>query len=272
MKSIFLLPALLTAALVTSGCGSLSLGDKVQLNLDPETQMAQLSIEMSDGLQINMLDGSYPIADGRGRLIFTPASRTENARIGVEVDLAALAAGQLANIGTTSTLPNGSPLPVAINAPLLMIPVIKNNNFDVNALLSISPELQIGAAVGIAQMSSSYIPNGIAVCQNFRNAENVAFAAICLYGPSTGKSGGVFVGANLGDVFDMNEAAPMVASSNSRALMVASAPQRLVLNSFNPVSISSTTWSEQMYDPSKKLVGSNGQKVLRNAQRILKIK
>lgn len=267
---MLLLPALLTAAVVTSGCGNLSLGDKVQLNLDAERQVAQLSVEMSDGLQINLLNGAFPIAGGKGQLIFTPATRTTNARIGVEVNLAALAAGQMADVGSISTLPNGSPLPVAINAPLLTVPVIQNRNFDVNAVFSITPELQIGAAVGITQMSNQYIPDGIAVCQNFRNEQNFAFAAVCLYGPSTGKSGGVFVAANLGDVFNSFELEPeMLASTSSRALMVA-APQASVMKAFNPISMSSKNWSSEMYDPRNKLSGSSGQKALRNAQRILK--
>lgn len=270
MKSIVLVPGLLAAALLTTGCGDLSIGDKVQVNLDVERQTAQLTVEMSDGLQINMLNGSYPIADGKGQLIFVPATKTQNARIGVEVNLTALAAGQLAGIGTVSTLPNGSPLPVAMTAPLLSIPAVHNNNFAVDALLAVTPELQIGATVGIAQMNTKYIPGGISVCQNFRNDQNVAFAAICLYGPGENKSGGVFVGANFGDVF--NFSAPEIEDSNSMMLFAATAPQARMASSFSPISMSSTKYSMHKFDPKKDLDGSRGQKTLRNVQKILSVR
>ncbi len=247
----------------------MALGDKVQLNLDVEQQTAQLSIEMSDGLQINMLNGSYPIGNGMGQLVFTPATQTENARIGVEVSLQALVAGQLGNIGTVATLPNGSPLPVAIQAPLLSIPVYKANGFDVDALLSITPELQIATTVGIPQMNSQYVPAGLAVCQNFRNEQNLAFAAICLYGPGSGKNGGIFVGANLGDVFDFATPAPQ--PNMAMAMSFASAPEASFLRAMQSVSISSSDWSEELHNP-RKVSNRNLLTAKRNVAKILAAK
>lgn len=269
MKSFVLGPALLVSALLVTGCGSLTLGDKFQVQVDPATQTARLTVEMSDGLQINMLNGEFPIANGQGKLIFVPATREENARIGVEVNLVALAGGQFTNIGAVSTLPNGAPLPVAITPPLLSIPVIKNNNFDVDALLSITPEVQIGAAVGISQINSRYVPGGISVCQNFRNEQGLAFAAICLYGPNGNESGGIFVGANLGDILNLDQQQPMAMTAARSAFAMSAETESFSRLSLNPVDMTSSNWAHSIHDPSK-VLNRTWQKAERNVRRILR--
>lgn len=261
---MIILPALALAAVLTTGCGDLSIGDRVQLNVDLQTQMAELSVEMSDGLQINMANGSFPIANGAGELVFVPATQTANARIAVRANLAVLAAGQLGNIGAISTLPNGAPLPVALTPPLLKVPVLQNANFKANALFSIQPDVQIGASIGIAQMNSRYVPEGIAICQNFRNEQNFAFAAVCLYGPAQNEWGGIFVGANLGDLFHQNQ---QPAPSSSQMLLARAAPMSSLATSS---SWSSDDYSFATHDPKNSLSGSRGVKTLRNVQKIFR--
>jgi hypothetical protein len=277
MKSFVLGPAVLASALIFTGCGSLTLGDKVQVQVDTETQNARLTIEMSDGLQVNLLNGEYPLPDGKGKLIFVPATKTENARIGVEVSLAALAGGNL-GLGAITTLPNGAPMPVAMTPPLLSVPVIKNGNYDVDALFSVTPEVQIGAAIGIKQLSNKYIPGGVSLCQNFRNEEGMAFAAVCLYGPSDTKTGGIFVGANFGDLLNLDEGTdpvdgdsnpdPVPAPMASRMMFTAKAIPQLNLS---PMSLVSSDWGHTIHDPSKSL-SKNWQKAEKNVRAVLKAK
>ncbi len=276
MKSFVLGPAVLASALIFTGCGSLTLGDKVQVQVDPVTQNARLTVEMSDGLQVNLLNGEYPLPDGKGKLIFVPATKTSNARIGVEVSLASLAGGNM-GIGSITTLPNGAPMPVAMTPPLLSVPVIKNGNYDVDALFSVTPEVQIGAAIGIKQLSNKYIPGGVSLCQNFRNEEGLAFAAVCLYGPSDAKSGGIFVGANFGDLLNLDEGTdpvdgtepdPVPAPMAARSLFSVKSMPQLNLNS---MSVISSDWGHTIHDPSKSL-SKNWQKAEKNVRAILKAK
>lgn len=276
MKSFVLGPAVLASALIFTGCGSLTLGDKVQVQVDPVTQNARLTVEMSDGLQVNLLNGEYPLPEGKGKLIFVPATKTSNARIGVEVSLASLAGGNM-GLGSITTLPNGAPMPVAMTPPLLSVPVIKNGNYDVDALFSVTPEVQIGAAIGIKQLSNKYIPGGVSLCQNFRNEEGMAFAAVCLYGPSDAKSGGIFVGANFGDLLNLDEGTdpvdgtepdPVPAPMAARSLFSVKAMPQLNLNSMSMVS---SDWGHTIHDPSKSL-SKNWQKAEKNVRAILKAK
>jgi len=266
MKSVILLPILALTAFMASGCGDLSIGDQVQLNVDLQTQTAELSVEMSDGLQINMLNGAFPLPDGAGELVFVPATQQANARIAVRANLAVLAGDYLGNINAISSLPNGSPLPVAVTPPLLSVPVLQNQNFKVAANFSITPEVQIGATIGIAQLNSRYVPEGIAICQNFRNEQNLAFAAVCLYGPGQNEYGGIFVGANLGDLFHQ-EQSPALAS----AMLMSSAPMSRLSSSASWAS-SSDDYSFQTHDPKRDLTGSRGLKALRNVQKILRVR
>jgi len=277
MKSFVLGPALLVSGLVFTGCGSLSLGDQVQIQVDPQTQNARLTVEMSDGLQVNLLNGEYPLPEGKGKLIFVPATKTANARIGVEVNLAALAGGNL-GIGAITTLPNGAPLPVAMTPPLLSVPVIKNGNFDVDALFSVTPEVQIGAAVGIKQLSNKYIPGGVSICQNFRNEEGLAFAAVCLYGPSENKTGGIFVGANFGDLLNIDQPAdpvdgetPVSPAPLMARSMFSVASKSMPKLSLDPVDMISSDWGHSMHDPSKSLT-KNWQKTEKNVRTVLRAK
>jgi hypothetical protein len=276
MKSFVLGPAVLASALIFTGCGSLTLGDKVQVQVDPVTQNARLTVEMSDGLQVNLLNGEYPLPDGKGKLIFVPATKTANARIGVEVSLASLAGGNM-GIGSITTLPNGAPMPVAMTPPLLSVPVIKNGNYDVDALFSVTPEVQIGAAIGIKQLSNKYIPGGVSLCQNFRNEEGLAFAAVCLYGPSDTKTGGIFVGANFGDLLNLDEGTdpvdgtepdPVPAPMAARSMFSVKVMPQLNLNS---MSVVSSDWGHTIHDPSKSL-SKNWQKAEKNVRAVLKAK
>jgi hypothetical protein len=140
-------------------------------------------------------------------------------------------------------------------------------------LASIIPELQIGALIGIAQFKTQYFPQGIAICQNFRNEEGMAFAAVCLYGPGAKDPGGIFVGANFGSVIEMfeQEQQLMALSRGHMALSVADQVKPSVSAEVtHAVSASSNDWREERYDPKRKLSGRNGLKALRNAKRILR--
>jgi hypothetical protein len=268
--SVFLMPALFL-----TGCGDLKIGDKVQLRLDPATQTANLEVEMSDGLQVS-LNGDFPIADGKGRLYFVDATKTTNAKIGVEVNLAVLAGSTVIHdIGTISTLPNGAALPVAMTPPLMTIPVVHNANYNLDAAFTLTPDVQIAALIGIKQFSAKYVPAGVAVCQNFRNADNLAFAAVCLYGASAdGKSGGIFVGADMGPVLDLNGIIPSNPQRNSVSLMASSAPFTLDSRSLNfqARSTTSTKFDSSIVDPRRDLQGNKGIKAWNNVQKVLSVR
>ncbi|MBN8555545.1 MAG: hypothetical protein J0L93_08885 [Deltaproteobacteria bacterium] len=266
MKSTFkVLGAVFMPAVLLTGCGSLQLGDNVQLKLNPETQTANLEVEMSDGLQVSMT-GDYPIANGKGRLYFVDATKTTNARIGVEVNLAAVAGSTMTDMGAITTLPNGSPLPVAMTPPLLTIPVLKNANFSLDAAFALSPDLQIASLIGIQQFSAKYVPAGIALCQNFRDSNNVAFAAVCIFGASaSGKTGGIFVGANFGEVLNMDNL--LASKSSSAKLFASSAPFTIQAKA-----ISSSNFTSTMVDPKNLLKGSAVSKTISNVQKVLSVR
>lgn len=222
MKSLLALSALVVAPAMLVGCGSFQLGKDVSLTLDTDKQIAKVEIAMGDGLEVS-LNGDFPVAGGKGRIYFVPATKTSTARIGFEANLLALAGSTMTDVGSISTLPSGANLPVAMTPPLLSVQVIKNQNFDVSAVFAVTPELQLGTVVGISQMNSKYIPTGgIAICQDFRNDAKVAFAAVCIYGPNGSRSGGIFVGANFGDV--LHDVINNSSSVSTMALSAASAP------------------------------------------------
>lgn len=271
------------AALTLTACGDDSLGDRVNISLDPLEQTAALEVEMSDGLQVN-LNGEFDIADGYGTLRFEPATRVDNAKIVVEFDVAQAINDQLDGYALVTELPNNSPLPVAMTPPLIGIPVLDNGDISVKAAASILPELQVGALIGISQFQTRYFPQGVSICQNFRNEEGYAFAAVCLYGPGSNESGGIFVGGNFGQVLDMDLFQPGMGealastdlgqSRSSLALVSAASQVQPVAMSRAAVMQSSSeeswAWTEERYDPRRKLRGRKGLKALRNAKRILR--
>lgn len=282
----------LTGALVLVGCGGDQLGDRVKLKLDAEKASAEF--ELSDGLELS-LAGEFPILEGKGAVVLTPATREANAKVSLEIDLATILDEELGGLDVVTELPNGAPMPVAILPPLIKVPVVKQGSIAVDAAFSLMPELQVGALIHIDQFKTKYFPVGVAICQNFRNEDGVAFAAVCLFGPSAdGKPGGVFVGATFGNVLeilDPNEKADMpmansVHPNSFTALRASSliAPDselacmamdicpepRIVVKQDRDVV--SDEWSEERHDPKKSLKGSNGIKALNNAKKILKIR
>ncbi len=268
--SMFVVPA----ALLT-GCGSASIGKSVQVKLDPEQKTANLELEMSDGMEVS-LAGNFPLANGLGELYFTQATRDSNAKIGLRVQVSKLVEDK---VNVVSTLPSGAPFPAAILPPLFKAKVMKNDNFDLNAVFSLSPELQIGALVGMKVLSSNYVVTGVAICQNFRNTENKAFAAACLYGPnpSKGEFGGLFIGGTFGEVIKSSLLAKGTAktSTASRVMKMSVASDIYEANSdmeLPAMDISSNTSDEHVYDPAKKLAGSNGVKMYRNIEKIFRVR
>ncbi|PIR21768.1 MAG: hypothetical protein COV44_11455 [Deltaproteobacteria bacterium CG11_big_fil_rev_8_21_14_0_20_45_16] len=272
-----ILSSVTLAAFALTGCGGGSLGDKVGISLDPLTQVASLSVEMSDGLEVN-LDGSFEIAEGYGSLHFQPATKTENAKIVIDLNLQAVLAGQLGQYGLVTTMPNGAPLPVAMTPPLIKIPVLQSGGITLDALAAITPELQLGAFVGISQFKSQYIPMGVSVCQNFRNEENYAFAAICIYGPSGNLPGGIFLGGNFGEVLDLDgiiQSSPemLALQSSPTALMAVSMQSQLMASQAvsTEVAQDSKVWTKEQYDPQSRLSNRRTElKVARNVAKILR--
>jgi hypothetical protein len=277
MKTVLMNIALVGGlAWMLTGCGDTSVGDRVGMSINPDDQTASFDIELSDGLEI-AVSGEFPIADGAGSLSFVPATREQNAKIRVKVYLAALVGDELDNISAVDSLPNGSPLPVAVLAPLLSIPVIEEGSVTADALFSVTPELQLGAMVGIEAFNSNNVPNGISICQNFRNDEKVAFAAICLYGPSGTERGGIFVGGTFGDVLggvidsDDGEGNILLASTALTTVNMNDDSDEVNLN-LSAMNISSMMWSEQRHDPRRRLRGRRGSRAMKNVRRILSIR
>lgn len=273
MKSLLKLGSLLVApAILMSACGDTQLGQRLSLKLDAEKQTANLEVEMSQGLEL-ALSGSFGFPKEYGSLYFVPASKTTNAKIGVAVNVAKIVADQAhIDIGNVSTLPNGAPLPVAMTAPLLSLPVYKNNDFDVKGLLALSPDLQIGTLVGLKVFNSKYIIPGFAVCQNFRNSEQVAVAAICIYGPNASGTewGGIMVGGNLGQVLPQSGSSASVQAVASKSFMMRTASASEL--SLNPFEVQSVDFVNSIYDPAKELNGSKGLKTYRNIQKVLQVR
>lgn len=266
--------ALSVVSILSVGCGGVELGEQVKLKLDPLAQTAALEVEMSSGTELS-LAGEFPLDEGRATLSFVPATRMENAKIRVNVDLSELTGGYLSQLGSVATLPNGAPLPVAMTPPLVAARVIKNQGFEVDAVLAMVPELQVGALVGIDKMSNRYVPEGLSLCQNFRNQENKAIAAICVYGPGNNRFGGVFVGANFGEVIrerdstDVEEVQSLVAG---RAFLMSTAPAASYqLDS--ALDFSSRDWTAQTHDPKKRLHNpSTARKTYNNLSKIFGVK
>lgn len=259
---------LLVLGALLTGCGGTSLGDQISIFLDPHEQTATVEVKMSDGLEVH-LDGEFPIANGYGLLSFVPATKKENARIRIEFDLNQIVNDQLGGYQVMSRLPNDAPFPVAMTPPLVRIPVVDKGSVTASALAAVVPELQVGALIGIAQFKTQYFPQGVAICQNFRNQQGYAYAAICLYGPSARESGGIFLGGNFGEVFDSQEL--LATSSANRTLMAVQRSQSInPLDQLKRIHVNSWSWDEQRYDPRRDLSGSKGQKALDNAKKILK--
>lgn len=257
------------------GCGSASIGKSVQVKLDPDQKTANLELEMGDGLEVS-LAGSFPLANGVGELYFTQATRETNAKIGLRVLVSKLIDDK---INIISALPSGAPLPAAILPPLFKVPVSKSQEFDLNAVFSLTPELQMGALIGMKVLSTNYMISGVALCQNFRNSENRAFAAACLYGPNPSSSqfGGIFLGGTFGDVIKSNLLAKMSPkdSISPRVMKMSAASEVFEADeSFDLPAIeeSSSTFDQGIHDPEKKLAGSKGLKMHRNLEKIFRVR
>ncbi len=268
--------SLLTATLL-QGCGGASFGDRFNISLDPNEGVARVEVTMSDGLEVS-LAGEFPV-DQYGSISFIPGTRTERAKIVFEYSLEHLIAGQLGGFGAVTQLPNGAPLPTPMMGPLVKIPVLPNGSIKVDAVLGLVPELQLGAIISIAQFRTQYFPPGIAISQTFRNQEGIAFAAISLYGPGVNNSvsGGVFVGANFGEVLDLNNLNPnsvnaLMAASTNRAMMASVRTVNMIsADDFEEVSEDSEEWSEERHDPQGKLRNSRtAYTALQNARAILR--
>lgn len=276
LKSFHMVGLSLLTATLLQGCGGSSLGDNIKVGLDPEDGLAKVEITMSDGLEV-ALNGEFPIADGYGKLVFVPATRQERAKIVIEADLARLATDQLDGYGMVATMPNGAPLPTPMEGPLFQVPVVKKGNITVDANFAIIPELQVGAAIGIAQFKTQYFPPGVSICQTFRNKEGLAFATICIYGPGTNVPGGVYLGANFGDVLDIdlfreNNRNALRAASSNRALLSSVRAQTMVsMDNVPEVNEESDEWDEERHDPRGRLNNSRtAYTALQNAKKILR--
>ncbi len=272
---------ILPVAVLMTGCGDSSLGQKASFKLDPITQSAKFEVEMTNGLEVSMA-GNYLIQNNWGHVYFVSATKSNNARIGIAVDLLAVIGHQI-DLPIISSLPNGAPLPVAVTPPLFSIPVHKDNNFNLKALLSLAPDLQMGVLAGIKAFSTKYVLPGFAVCQNFRNADKVAIAAICIYGPNADntESGGVMIGGSFGNVLPSNvsEVITNVASSqsmtlaatSSRAFKVGARNEMPSLN-LSPMASVVENFDKSSYDPKNELFTSKGYKTYRNVEKFLKVK
>lgn len=254
-----LVTVLVTGSMMTA-CGGDSLGDRVDLVLDPVAGTASMKVEMSDNLEV-ALAGEFPIGgNGYATIEFVPGSRTERASILLKVDLLRIVEDQVdigdLGVGVVNNLPNGAPFPAAILPPLASIPVVQSGSVRVNAMLGLIPELQVGAMIHIDQFRSGRFPQGVSICQNFRNSDNVAFAAICLVGPGNNTSGGIFVGGNFGEVLDFDLPVPfsqpepqLMAMSRMSALSAAPAddlkPQMTIVS--DELVESSYFWTEQSH-------------------------
>lgn len=258
-----------------TGCGN-SLSDQAKIFLDQETGKARLEVEMSDGLEVD-LNGEFPLANGYGSLFFEPATRTSNAKIVVELDVVQMALDQanLDQFGLISELPNGTSLPVSMTPPLIGIPVTKSGKIQVTAALALVPELQLAAIVAIQDLNTNKFPVGVRICQNFRNDSGYAFASACVYGPANGQPGGIFIGGNFGEVLNLDQILPSstpVARSSTMALSAAldySSYAQPSVEIMSSVSEGSYAWTEERYDPRKKLSGSSGYKAMKNLKKVL---
>lgn len=253
-----------------SGCGGSSIADSVHLVLDDDLT-AKFQVEMSNGLEVHM-DGGYDFLEGYGSVEFIPATQYENALISMELDLEKLAQDELDGYGTVSSLPNNAPFPVATVPPLVQIPVVEEGSVEVDALVSAIPDLQLGAFIKIDEFRSSQFPEGVAICQNFRNDDNYAFAAACLYGPLGNQAGGIYIGGNFGEVIDWENEGLFAQQSNtglqsSTALM----NQQRSLDRLEEVSTNEKAWRwrEERYDPRRDLRGIKGYRALQRARSIL---
>jgi hypothetical protein len=231
---------------------------------------------MSDGLEV-AIAGDFPV-DEFGSISFIPGTRTERAKIVFEYDLERLLAGQLGGFGAATKLPNEAPLPTPMLPPLVKIPVIQRGSVTVDAVLGVIPELQVGAMIGIAQFRTQYFPPGIALSQVFRNKDGVAFAVVTLYGPGLNNvPGGIFIGANFGEVLDLdnlnpNAARSLMAASSNRAMMASVKTQNLMAAvNYESISEESSEWNEDRYDPKGRLKNQRtAYTTLQNARTILK--
>jgi hypothetical protein len=278
-RNLKTLGVLLFSGVLLAACGNSRLSDQASVSFDPFTQSARLEIDMADGVEVAMA-GDFQFGNGIGRIRMQPATRVDNAKIVVELSAAHLIGNPLGNLGSVTELPNGSPFPVAVQPPLYKIPVTQQGAVRLEALLSIVPELQLGALVHINQFSANVFPAGVSICQNFRNSDRIAFAAVCLYGPGSQGSGGIFVGGNLGNVLGLDEDSWMnpqaeqlrASMSQSRySLSNVRVADQLVASAAETYD-SSREWQEQRHDPRRRLSGSNGSRALRNAERILKVR
>lgn len=245
---------------VATGCGNQGLTDSLNIFLDPDEQVARMEVQLGDGLEVQ-LDGEFPLADGYGRLFFEPATRVENSRIIVELDVGRIVQDQidLDGYGVITGLPNGASLPVSMTPPLIGVPVTQGGSVNVTAAIGIYPELQIGAVIDVAELRAGNFPEGVSICQNFRNEDNYAFASACLYGPSNGRSGGIFIGGNFGDVLgDLLDApaeqpAELLAlrSSGLAMALASSSVAALQMAPVRYVSESSQVWTESRHGRNK---------------------
>jgi hypothetical protein len=146
--------------------------------------------------------------------------------------------------------------------------------------LALAPELQLGMTVGMKVFSTKYVLPGFAVCQNFRNSNKVAYAALCIYGPTADNNtwGGIFLGGNFGEVIPTNVLSPVIASngntSASRSFSLESKSSVFAMDSvkFKEMSTQSTDWDDSVHDPKKELRGSKGYKTYRNIEKVLRVR
>jgi hypothetical protein len=164
--------------------------------------------------------------------------------------------------------------------PLVKIPVIQQGSITVDAVLGLIPELQVGAIIGISQFRTQYFPPGVAISQVFRNKDGVAFAVVTLYGPGLNNvPGGVFVGANFGEILDLDNLNPnsiqsLMAASSNRAMMSSVSTQNLLAAAnYDEYQEESSDWNESRFDPQGRLSDPRkAHRALQNAKAILRKK
>lgn len=186
-----LVTSLVCICLLASGCRDAPrLVEKVAFAVSPNLEFIEVSVDFGPQLKSD-LEGAFPISR-YGELFINPWTEVSPFSAGFRLNTNVFNDQDLIRLVPTSVLPNGSSLPLPINAALVAVrsPTPVHEEVDPLGYVDVLGRRWLGAAAEVTALSRA-LPEGLALAHDFfadtRTGKPAIVAAV--YGPAPKDSG-----------------------------------------------------------------------------------
>lgn len=243
---------------VYGGCAGTpeEIAKKIKLTINEQTETADIQIFLNNNASMDF-QGEIPVSN-YGTIEFVPGNGEFPPSLIIKVSYSNYHDELPVQIGVTSKLPPGEPMPPAVVAPLFFLKLPPQTGYTPVFYLSIKPDIQVGAAAVIRAMMFGF-PPGIVLSQNFRSKQGVPLAVVSVFGPRrssplvAGVPGGFFFCINITRIQHINDpivVGPPPVDPPSGGKNIATASQLAPSRAREPIiEMTLDTYDTELYDP-----------------------